>query len=422
MSQKLKQSLLILGLFCNLHSFISAQESVEEVNPPDYIKTIQLFGSEEFSGTPILKLGEPLTIRFDDINGDEADYYYKITYYNFDWTPSALYKNEYLNGFDDIRIVNYENSFNTLQLYSHYILRIPNEDTRGLKVSGNYMIEIYNDDDEIVFSRKFIVYENLSNVKVYTKRSRDLKYINTRQAVQFEISSPSEILKNPKRTVKTLVIQNNDLKNAITDLIPQFTIANSLVYKYDTEASFWGGNEYLFFDNKEVRSPTANIRRIDLQEIYNNYLYSDIVRANRIYTYNPDINGNFVIRNLRAQNSNTEADYVWMHFSLECYEPLDGGEIHIYGNFNNYVTDDSTRLSYDKENAIYTTKRLFKQGFYNYKYVLVKPDGTIDPGFISGNFDETENEYVVIPYYRAPAARYDRAIGKGIGNSRNITN
>jgi len=262
MSQKLKQTLLILGLFTGFQSFISAQESKEEVNPPDHIKTIQLFGAEEFSGTPIMKLGTPLNIQFDDINGDEVDYYYKITHYNFDWTPSPLYKNEYLNGFDDIRIVNYENSFNTLQLYSHYMLRIPNEDTRGLKVSGNYMIEIYDDDDEIVFSRKFIVYESLANVKVYTKRSRNLKYIDTRQTVQFEISSPNEI--------------------------------------------------------KEIRSPTANIKGIDLQEIYHNYLYTDIVRGNRIYTYYPDINGNFVVRNLRAENSDTEADYAWIHFSLEC--------------------------------------------------------------------------------------------------------
>lgn len=422
MLQKFKQGLLLLAYICSFQLSVLAQEIVEEVNPPDYIKTIQLIGNGEFSGTPILKLGEPLNIRFDDINGDEADYYYKISHYNFDWTPSVLYKNEYLNGFDDIRIVNYENSFNTLLMYSNYTLRIPNEDTRGLKVSGNYMIEIYDDEDEIVFSRKFIVYESLTTVQVATKRSRDIKYINTRQAVQFEINSPNEILKNPKRTVKTLVMQNNDLRGAITNLIPQFTIANSLVYKYDVEASFWAGNEFLFFDNKEIRSPTANIRGIDLKEIYHNYLYTNIVRANKIYTYYPDINGNFVVRNLRAEDSNTQADYAWIHFSLACYEPLDGGEIHIFGNFNNYVLDESTRLTYDKEKAIYHTKRLFKQGFNNYKYVLVRADGSIDPGFISGNFDQTENEYVVIPYYRAPGARYDRAIGKGIGNSRNITN
>ncbi len=423
MLQNLKQALLFLVAFNSSMFFAFSQDKVTEVNPPEYIKTIQLFGGDsEFSGTPIFKLGEPLTVRFDDINGDEANYYYKISHYNFDWTHSTLYKNEYLNGFDDVRIVNYENSFNTLQLYSHYTLKIPNEDTRGLNVSGNYMIEIYDDDNEIVFSRRFIIYENIATVKVYTKRSRDLKHINTKQSVQFEISSPNTILKNPKRTVKTLLIQNNNINTAITNLIPQFTIANNLVYKYDKESSFWGGNEFLFFDNKEIRSSTANIRSTDVQEIYHNYLYTDIVRANKNYTYNPDINGNFVVRNLRAENSNTGADYAWVYFSLQCYENLNDGEIHLYGNFNNYNIDNSTKLLYDKEKAIYYIKRLFKQGFSNYKYILVKPDGTIDPGFISGNFDETENEYTIVTYYRAPGARYDRAIGKGVGNSRNITN
>lgn len=422
MSQRFTPSLLLLLLHIVASYTLLGQSAVIEVNTADHIKTIQLLTDAEFSGIPVLKLGDPFRITFDDINGDESDYYYRISHYNFDWTPSSLYKNEYLDGFDEIRIVTYENSFNTLQMYSHYTLSIPNEDTRRLKVSGNYLIEIYKDDNEVVFSRKFIVYEPLTSVKVYTKRSRDLKHIDTKQSVQFEINSPNEILRNPRQTVKTLVMQNNDLKNAITNLVPQFTIANSLVYKYDQESSFWGGNEFLFFDSKDIRASTVSTRSIELKDIYHNYLYSNRVRANRRYTYNPDINGNFVIRNLDAENNNVEADYVWMHFSLDCYEPLEGGEIHIYGNFNNYTLDESTLLQYDKESGRYYNKSLFKQGFYNYKYVLLRPDKTIDPGFISGNFDETENEYTVIPYYRAPGARYDRVIGKGIGNSANITN
>ncbi len=418
---KISKQFLILSLLCIPHMFFAQPEGDNQIQA-DHIRTIQFISDTEFAGTPILKLGKPLRITFDDINGDESDYYYRITHYNFDWTPSSLYKNEYLDGFDEVRIVTYENSFNTLQMYSHYTLTIPNEDTRRLKVSGNYRIEIYNNDDEVVFSRKFIVYENMTRVTVNIKRSRDLNYINAKQSVQFEISSPNEILRNPKQTVKTLVIQNNDIEQGITNLVPQFTIADQLVYKYDQESSFWGGNEFLSFDSKDIRASNVNIRRIDLKDIYHHYLYTNIVRANRRYTYNPDINGNFVIRNLDAQNNNVEADYVWMHFFLECYEPLNDGEIHIYGNFNNYTLDDTTRLEYDKERAIFYTKRLFKQGFYNYKYVLLRPDGTIDPGFISGNFDETENEYTVIPYYRAPGARYDRAIGKGVNNSTNITN
>ena len=36
---------------------------------------------------------------------------------------------------------------------------------------------------------------------------------------------------------------------------------------------------------------------------------------------------------------------------------------------------------------------LLKQGFYNYKYVVVNRDGTIDYGAISGNYWQTENDY-----------------------------
>ena len=401
---------------------IANNKPIEEIQPPEHIKTIQFFGDSEFSGTPIIKLGEPLKLTFDDINGNEADYYYKISHYNFDWTPSALYKNEFLDGFDDVRIFEYENSFNTLQLYSHYMLSIPNQDTRSLKVSGNYMITIYDKNSNPVFSRKFIIYEDLTTTKAYVKRSRNLEFINTKQSVQFEVTSPNLILRDPERTVKTMIIQNNDINTAITGLVPQYTITNTLIYKYDQESSFYGGNEFLFFDNKEIRSATANIQTVDLQELYHHYLYADIVRANRRYTYNPDINGNFVVRNLRGDNSNVEADYVWMHFVLECYEALGNGEIHIYGNFNNYTLDESTKLRYDKSTGKYYLDRLFKQGFYNYRYVLRHPDGSIEPGFISGNFDETENEYTIITYYRAPATRYDRIIGVGSANSVNITN
>ena len=114
-----------------------------EINPPDYIKTINFKGNTPESQLPVLKLGDYLVMEFDALNGDEEDYYYKIEHYNYDWTPSNLVKSEYLRGFDNQRIREYENSFNTYQIYSNYRLQIPNEQTRGLLVSGNYMIKIF---------------------------------------------------------------------------------------------------------------------------------------------------------------------------------------------------------------------------------------------------------------------------------------
>ncbi len=414
----IKMISMCVFLFC-----IATQAQVQEITPPSFIKTIQFKGNTPQPQLPILKLGERFQLSFDVLNGEEKDYYYQIEHYHFDWTPSSLSKGEYLQGFDDVRIEFYENSFNTLQNYSHYVLQVPNRDVRAITKSGNYLLKILDDRNQIVFTRKFMIYEDIATVGVAIKRTRNLNFIKSRQVVHFNINSSSLLFINPNQNIKTIVLQNNNLKTAITDLKPQFTMGNELIYKYDLEASFEAGNEYLNFDNSDVRAATINIRRVELEDLYVNYLFTNISRKDRPYTYFPDINGNFMVRNIRGQKSSIDAEYVWIHFALQYYENLDpGDEIHIYGNFNNFTLDESTRMEYDERNDLFRKKKLFKQGFYNYKYVLRKADGTLNEGAVSGNFDQTENEYTVLVYYRDIGGRYDRLIGVGKNNSTAITN
>ena len=413
---------ILTSLLITLVSFsISAQ--VDEKIEPDYIKTIQFHGATRQSQLPIIKLGGKLFLTFDALNGNEADYYYKITHHDFDWNPSDLSKGEYLNGFDDVRIYDYDNSFNTLQIFSHYKLSIPNSDTRRITKSGNYMLSIYDDYGELVFSRKFMVIENLVSVPTFVKRSRDLKNIETKQVVQFIIDAPDLRLTNPKESVNVLVMQNRNLKTAITNLKPQYTIGSQLIYRYDKESAFLGGNEFLYFDNKDIRGATSSIRYIELTDIYNNYLFTNGARFHRPYTYNPDINGNFEVRVLDVtKDINIEADYARLHFNLQYFEDIEDKELHLYGNFNNWTIDETTYMIYDDYTDTYRNNRLFKQGFYNYKYVLVNRDGSIDQGAVCGDYWQTENEYTVLVYFRDLGARYDRIIGKGKANSTSINN
>ena len=413
--------IIYLLIFLVITPKAHSQEQLE-TPPPNYIQSVIFSGSTGYSGNPIVKMGNYLSLSFDDIIGDEANYYYTLEHFNYDWSPSELSKSEYLNGFDDIRISKYKNSFNTLQPFTHYELTVPNTDTEGLKVSGNYMLKIYNDNKELVFSRKFMVYEPLTKVGISIKRSRDLKYIDTKQVVNFTINSPDLLLRDPHKTVKVLILQNQNLNSAIKNIDPQYTIGSQLIYKYDQETSFWAGNEYLQFDSKELRASTADISHVEVEDLYHHYLFTDRTRDSEPYTYNPDINGQFKIRTLQGKDPDIEAEYIWTHFSLEDYDALNGGEIHIYGAFNNFQIDDSTLMTYNKESGLYENARLFKQGYYNYKYVLVKPDGSIDPGFVSGNFAKTENKYQVLVYFRDLGARYDRIIGLGTANSTTITN
>ena len=411
-------SFLIIG-----STFSGWCQSAIETSAPPFIRTIIFQGnSPENQGNPVISLGSGISLNFDDIIGDEADYYYSIEHYNFDWSPSQLSKNEYLEGIDNVRIMEFTNSLNSLQPYTHYELRIPNRNVKGIKVSGNYLLSIYNSNRELVFSRKFMVYEPIAQVSAEVKRSRDLNFIDEKQVVNFSINSPDLLLKNPQENVMVSLVQNYNLKLAVHDLKPQYTIANELIYRYDSESSFWGGNEFLQFDNKEIRVTTSDISSVELNDLYHHYLFLDFTRKNEPYTYNPDINGSFVVRNIQAQNSDIEADYIWLHFRLKNYDIIENAEIHLYGGFNNFILDKSTIMTYNEETGYYEGARLFKQGYYNYKYVLLKSDGSLDEGFISGNFDETENLYSILVYYRSPGARYDRMIGVGYTNSENIRN
>ena len=100
-----------ISLYLFIFSFsISLFSQEQEIIAPEYIRTLKFSGISQQSKIPIIRLGSPLQLSFDALNGEEADFYYEINHYNFDWTPSDLSKGEYMEGFDDVRMYNYENS------------------------------------------------------------------------------------------------------------------------------------------------------------------------------------------------------------------------------------------------------------------------------------------------------------------------
>ncbi|WP_431163129.1 type IX secretion system plug protein domain-containing protein [Flagellimonas beolgyonensis] len=410
----IKQFLLFC---CTSVAFAQVQE---EVNPPENIKTINFRGPTE-DQFPIVQLGETITLEFDDLLANEQDYYYKIAHFDYDWTPSQLLKSQFLDGVDNQRIIDYENSYTTLQPYSNYRLTIPNENVR-LKVSGNYALEIYNSYGDLQFSRRFVVYQDRVVVRGLVKRSRDFNYLNEKQVVQFTINTARFPVVNPKQEIKVAILQNHFWPTALFNIKPQFTIGTELVYRYDQETSFYGGNEYLNFDTKDLRSPTFAISRVEFGQVYNHYLFTNEYRFDKPYTYFPDINGDFVIRTMQGDDVSREAEYSRVHFSLPYSNVIGLDQVYVTGKFNNYALTDENKMTFNEETGKFEVSLLMKQGFYNYKYVVERSDGTVEPNLVSGNFHFTENNYLILVYYRNFGDMYDSIIGIGSTNSRTISN
>lgn len=411
---KLKQIVFFLYLFTG-HAQVQ-----QEINPPSNIKSIIFKGPTE-DQFPVVQLGEKMKLEFDDLTANEQDYYYKIIHCDYDWTPSQLLKSQYLVGMDNQRIIDYENSYTTLQPYSNYRLTLPNENVR-FKVSGNYMLEIYNSIGELQFSRRFVIYRDLVQVGGVVRRSRDFNYLNEKQVVQFSINTAGFPVVNPKKEVKVAVVQNHFWPTALYNIVPQFTLGQELIYRYDKETSFFGGNEFLNFDTKDLRVTNFAISRIELGEVYNHYLFENIFRQDEPYTYFPDINGDFLIRTLQGEDVSREAEYTKIHFSLPYTSDIGLDNVYVIGKFNNYTIEEENKMRFNEEAGRMELDLLMKQGFYNYKYIIEREDGSIDLNVVSGNFHFTENNYLILVYYRDFGDIYDSIIGIGSVNSRNITN
>ncbi|WP_298365314.1 DUF5103 domain-containing protein [uncultured Lutibacter sp.] len=414
----MKHFFLFLLFFCSFFDAFSQREVVDSEN----IKTIILRSATTNLYAPIVRLNDRLTLSFDDLNADEHNYTYKIEHCDYNWNLSNLLDSEFVDGYAEDRIRDFENSFNTLQPYTNYSLTIPNENTR-LKISGNYIISVLNEDEDVVFQRKFVVYESKVTVGVSVYKSRDISTINTTQSVEFIINHPDFRINNPKAEILPVVLQNNNWQTAIEGLKPQFYRGTQLIYKYNKETNFLAGNEFLYFDTKSIRNTTLNIAKVELgTELYHAYLYTNEERIDNPYTLFEDINGNFVIRTLDGQNSNVDADYGWVHFNLSCLENLDGKDIYIHGSFNNWKLNETNKLIYNTETGLYDGKLLLKQGFYNYQYVTKNEEGIISNSDIDGSFYQTENDYTVLVYYKKFGARYTRVIGVGFGSSKKLNN
>lgn len=375
---------------------------------------LQMRVNESWDLPPVLNLGSDdiITFSFDELSHSYQRYIYRITHCNADWSPSELFPIDYIEGFNDRPIEEWQNSENTTRLYTHYEFSLPNEDVK-FKVAGNYKVEIFDDmsgDDEPVAVFSFVIVEQKVGILATVSGNTEVDLNDVHQQVSVVVNYAGYDIQTPASDVKLVVLQNRRLDNMATGLKPTYITANSLEYVHDRGLIFKAGNEYRRFEVTDPHSPGMGVERISYDgEYYNVDLYPEKPSRSLFNHYDED--GRFFVNTLEGSGSSIEADYALVHFILDA-PYRSGGEYYLLGDWWCNRFRDSNLLVYDNQLSAYVTTQFMKFGVHNYQYVWL-PDGAstalTEP--VEGDFYNTENEYLILIYHRAFGDRYDKLIG-----------
>ncbi|MCC7503844.1 MAG: DUF5103 domain-containing protein [Saprospiraceae bacterium] len=378
------------------------------------IATVQFHLAGATQTNPMLDLrpsNGALVLEFDHLGGEIKDYLYTIQHCTSDWQPSDLVDNEYIDGYNEDRILEFQNSLNTLTPYVRYTLRLPNANMRWTK-SGNYLLKIYDNDDDrrLVLTRRFLVVESLWGIDAQFVRPAKVDKFDTHHEIDFTINYRNFRIQNPQQDVKAYVMQNFRWDNIIGPLPPFAQRETKLVYDYQDRVVFPAGREWRFFDMRAFDSRGEGVKRIsEKDDYYEVTLYTDQSRGTASYLFRADLNGRYAIDNRQYNQTIDECDYARVLFSLTQNQPIDDADVYVFGELSDWRLRPEFKMEYLAEAKAYVVEPLLKQGYYNYEYVVVdRKSGKIDESEFEGNWYETRNDYIILVYYRPFGDRYDR--------------
>ena len=375
----------------------------------DRIFTLRTIAGGDWEHVPMITLGgdETIEFSFDEMSHEYHRFTYHITHCDAQWKPSNLIESEYMDGFNDQPIDNWENSLNTTFDYTHYTLALPNNDIT-LKLSGNYRLSIQEDGKEVAWF-KFLIAEDMHNLSATVSGNTDIDTHRAHQQLNMTVSMNGLSVANPDREIYTVVMQNRRFDNAVINPHPTYNAGGKLTYEHCRELVFPAGNEFRRFEIVNMYDYFKNVDRVSFHDPY---YHASLIEDTRhhAYSFDYDHNGRYLIRYNQANNSDTEADYLFVHFSLAS-EPMSGGKLYVSGHFTGGNIERKYEMEYNSRTKKYEAAILLKQGAYDYQYLWV-PDGETagQTKPTEGDWYETKNEYLILLYYRQRGSRYDRLI------------
>ncbi len=388
------------------------------------IRTVQFYPVNQEGALPIYTLGstDQLLLSFDDLRGDVRTYFYSIEHCDANWEPSRLNALDYATGYNEDRIDNYTVSQGTIQLYTHYELRFPNEYIAP-KVAGNYLLKIYEDADKnrLIITKRFYVIRPLIQVESSITPSLQASKRLSNQKLNVTIRTSALTINNPHRDIQIHVFQNQREDNKMVLTAPMFIGNNEIKYNSSETLDFLGNNEFRYADLRSTRSASGQVQELTLDTTIYAKLFTDEDNSSLAYATTYDENGRFYIRNLDNSNTQTQSDYAHVRFTLHTKQEIKG-KIFVVGGFNDFQRNPENQLLFNEQTGLWEANIKLKQGLYDYEYVLEDTDGKVITDAFSNTFYSTGNDYLILVYHRRTGTYWDEILGIGYVSIHNKIN
>lgn len=389
------------------------------------IKTIQLYRAGDQTSFPIIALGssDALELHFDDLDNHVKYYYYTFELRNADWSPSILHPFEYIQGFQNARITTYRNSSLSTTQYIHYQATLPNRNCYPNR-SGNYILKVFldNDTSKLVFTKRMVIVDMKASLAAQIRQPYRSTLFNKAQRLTIGLQTDNRIQILSPSDLKVTILQNNNWQTSVTIDRPTIYRGNYYEYSDESQTTFPALKEFRWLDLRSLRLKSDRMLDINNKGDTTKIMVKpDRERASQIYVYYRDLNGNYTIETLESINPFWQGDYAFVHFS---YIPpdnkaLEGRDLYMFGEVTNYASDTSGKMNFNKESGVYEKTMFLKQGYYSYLYATKPTDGKggLDFSQTEGNYFNTENNYIVLVYYRPFGERSDQVIAYTTVNS-----
>lgn len=400
--------LLLLAFLLTLLPLRAQQNQIYDT---ENFRSLQVIAGRDALLPPVIGANKVthLNIGFDEMSHDYRRLRYHIDHCEADWTVSEeIFESDYLVGLNDQLIEENEKSFNTVQIYTHYSLTLPNEETR-LLLSGNYRVTVYDEDDEDtpLLKAEFCIVDQKVGLSTTVSGNTDIDFQQQHQQLSIDLRYGSLRVSDPNRDLKVFVTQNRrqDLKRQVR---PDMQNNTGIQFNHQRNLIFPGGNECHRFEILDVRRVNLGVDNMRWYEPYYHATLNEEFPT-RHYSLEHDQNGAYAIRNSDDEDNDTQSEYLFVHFRLKT-PPIAGAPIYVHGNWVNNWPSDEYKMEYDAEVGEYHAAVLLKQGYYDYRFLQAE-DGIGSSALTDGDFFQTRNDYQIWVYYKEPGDRYDRLVG-----------